>query len=107
MVRHPALEVHSKTDAPTSANFDAGRAHEQYTSLGFEAIPLKPLSKLPLVWGWQNREPLHQWYRAPQDSNIGLRAGNGKAFIDCDDKNHPGTFENVVRWLDGLGHKHE
>ena len=31
-------------------------------------------------------------------------AGNGKAFIDCDDKNVVGTFSNVVNWLVGLGY---
>ena len=35
---------------------------------------------------------------------MGLRAGNGKAFLDCDDKNVPGTFSNVVNWLVGLGY---
>ena len=84
---------------------DTQTAHAQYLDNGYIPIPLKPLSKLPLSKGWQNREPLRQWHNAPKDSNIGLRAGNGRAFIDCDDKNRPGTSANVVRWLDGLGYK--
>ena len=45
-----------------------------------------------------------QWYHADTDANIGLRAGNGKAFIDCDDKKKPGTTETVTRWLNRLGY---
>ena len=106
MIRNPPSEVQALTDvSPTSVHFDAGQAHEQYTALGYDAIPLKPLSKLPISKSWQNREPFRQWHNAPKDSNIGLRAGHGKAFIDCDDKNQPGTFSNVINWLEGLGYK--
>jgi bifunctional DNA primase/polymerase-like protein len=106
MAKSPAFEAHPRTDA-TSAPvcFDAGQAHEQYTTLGYDAIPLKPLSKHPLSNGWQSREPFQQWHNAPKNSNIGLRAGHGKAFIDCDDKNQPGTFSNVINWLEGLGYR--
>lgn len=78
--------------------------HAQYLDLGYSPIPLKPSSKLPLVNGWQVKPTVRQWYKAPNNANIGLRAGNERAFIDCDDKNHPGTFEAVTRWLDGLGY---
>ncbi len=71
---------------------------------GYDCIPLLPNSKLPLCKGWKQRPTVLQWYQAADDSNLGLRAGNGKAFLDCDDKNKPGTFENVVNWLAGLGY---
>lgn len=76
----------------------------QFVELGYDCIPLKPLSKVPLVKGWPVVTPMQQWNHAPNDSNIGLRAGGGKAFIDCDDKNQPGTFANITNWLDGLGY---
>ncbi|MBN1451135.1 MAG: bifunctional DNA primase/polymerase [Anaerolineales bacterium] len=79
-------------------------AHTQYLDLGYSPIPLKPASKLPLVKGWQVKPTVRQWYGAPKDANIGLRAGDGRAFLDCDDKNQPGTFDNVVSWLAGLGY---
>jgi hypothetical protein len=78
-----------------------------FIEAGFDVIPLRPASKLPLRKAWEQRPTVTQWYNAPIDSNLGLRAGNGIAFIDCDDKNTPGTFENVTRWLAGLGHKAE
>ena len=104
MSTRPASRVPKRTDA-TSAIFDARQAHEQYIQLQFDVIPLIPLSKDPLHKGWQSREPFHQWLHAPRDSNIGLRAGHGKAFIDCDDKKQLGTFSNVMNWLQGLGHE--
>ena len=76
----------------------------KFIEAGYECIPLIPASKLPLRKAWEKRLPFSQWYNAPDDSNLGLRAGNGKAFIDCDDKNVPGTFSNVVNWLVGLGY---
>src|SRR5215216_91227 len=71
----------------------------------YEPIPLRPLSKLPAAKNWQNKPTITQWHNAPSGANIGLRAGNGKAFIDCDDKNQPGTTETITRWLDGLGYQ--
>lgn len=78
--------------------------HVQYLDLGYSPIPLKPSSKLPLVNGWQVKPTVRQWYHAPEDVNIGLRAGEGRGFLDCDDKNQPGTFQNVTNWLEGLGY---
>lgn len=78
--------------------------HAQYLDFGYSPIPLKPASKLPLLKGWERTPTVRQWHNAPNDANIGLRAGNERAFIDCDDKNHPGTFEAVTRFLDGLGY---
>jgi hypothetical protein len=80
-----------------------------FIEAGYDVIPLCPASKKPLRKGWSRRPTVEQWYNAPPDSNLGLRAGNGKAFIDCDDGHAggEGTFEKVTRWLAGLGHKTE
>lgn len=74
-----------------------------YQEQGYDCIPLRPLSKVPLKPGWQRSSPFRQWNNAPDNVNIGLRAGFGKAFIDCDTKNDPQTTDNVIRWLGGLG----
>jgi hypothetical protein len=80
---------------------------EKFINAGYECIPLKPLSKNPLRKAWESKPTFTQWRNAPNDSNLGLRAGNGKAFIDCDDKNEHGTTENIINWLESLGHKRE
>lgn len=85
---------------------DTKQVRAKYIEEGFDCIPLKPNSKLPLAKGWQDRPPFRQWQRAPEDANFGLRAGHGKAFIDCDTghkDSDPATTGNVTRWLDGLG----
>ena len=61
--------------------------HAQYLDLGFQPIPLKPASKLPLVNGWQVKPTVRQWHYAPQYVNICLRAVEWRAFLYCDDKN--------------------
>lgn len=76
---------------------------KKYTEQGYDCIPLKPMSKLPLLRGWQKRSPFQQWGQAGEGVNFGLRAGHGKAFIDCDTKNDPATTGNIRRWLAGLG----
>ena len=78
--------------------------HTQYLDLDYQPIPLKPDGNTPLAKGWQHLPTVKQWHNAPRNANIGLRAGNGRAFLDCDDKNQAGTFENVTRWLEGLGY---
>lgn len=77
-----------------------------FIQAGYDVIPLRPASKLPLCKGWDKRPTVTQWHNAPTDANLGLRAGNGIAFIDCDDGHEggQGTFENVTRWLAGLGY---
>lgn len=84
---------------------DTQTARVQYLENKYDPIPLKPQSKIPASKGWQTRPTITQWHYAKENANIGLRAGHGKAFIDCDDKNQPGTSETITRWLNGLGHQ--
>lgn len=79
-------------------------ARAEYIQNGYEAIPLKPQSKLPAARAWETKPTIAQWHNAPADSNIGLRAGHGKAFLDLDDKNKPGTSAAVARWMEGRGY---
>jgi DNA-binding Lrp family transcriptional regulator len=77
-----------------------------YTELGFDAIPLIPGDKKPLLPGWQSRAIYRLWREVPANVNIGLRGGGlvQAAFIDCDEKNQPGTFEIIQRRMAGLGY---
>lgn len=76
----------------------------KFIEAGYTPIPLKPnTNDDPQSQGWQRRPPFLQWREAQEDANIALRAGNGIAFIDCDNKNDPETFANVENYLDGLG----
>jgi hypothetical protein len=79
-------------------------AREQFINNGYDPIPLKPESKEPIAVNWQGQLTFTQWYKAPSNANIGLRAGSGRAFIDCDNDKNPETFTNVTQWLDGLGY---
>lgn len=85
---------------------DTRAAHEEFEGLGFDTIPLKPGLKDPARRAWQTTDTFRQWRDIPQDSNIGLRGGGeaSAAFLDCDEKNHPGTYENALRWLASLGY---
>lgn len=84
---------------------NANEVRAQYIEQGYDCIPLRPNSKAALSKNWNKRTPSYQWRNAPDNSNFGLRAGNGRAFIDCDNKNNSETFTNVSNWLAGLGHK--
>lgn len=90
----------------STSNETINSALRLYLSLGLDAIPLKPDDKKPLTNGWQNRPLNRLWKWVPARVNIGLRAGGPAqvAFIDCDDKNKPGTFSMVQRWLASLGY---
>lgn len=75
-----------------------------YKELGYQCIPIRPNNKKP--WGkeWQNRTVESLWKAAPAESIFGLRGGGGRAYIDCDNKKDPETFDMIVNWLDGLGY---
>jgi len=82
-------------------------AIEQYTHLGFDTLPLQPGSKKARLKGWPRIPPTQMWQGAPQDANIGVRAGGPAqvAIIDCDEKNGPGTLHRFQNWLDSLGYQ--
>lgn len=84
---------------------DTLQARDYYTELGIDTIPLRPDKKLPLSKAWQTKQPRRMWNTAPNNANVGLRGGGdiGAAFLDCDDKNKAGTFDNVTAFLRGLG----
>ena len=84
---------------------DTNTAHRQFLDADYSPIPLIPLRKRALAKAWQTKPTLTQWRNVPGNVNIGLRAGNGHAFIDCDDKNKQGTSDNVFNWLAGLGYE--
>lgn len=73
----------------------------EYAALGFDPIPLLAGEKLPACAGWPKLPAPLQWAEVGDRANVGLRAGNGIAFVDCDS---PQTFDNVSRWLASLGY---
>jgi len=81
------------------------QARSFYANLGIDTIPLQPDDKRPTLKGWQKKQPRRMWKKASQNANIGLRGGGSinAAFLDCDDKNKAGTFDNVTNFLRGLG----
>jgi len=82
-------------------NYEKSRLLALYKDAGLTAIPLTPGSKQCRVKGWQKRQQLELWARAPEDANVGLRCGDGElSIIDADD--FP-TAEIVWRKLEGLG----
>lgn len=90
----------------TSNNVQDQRA--QFLQAGYEPIPLKPNSKDPAAPAWERQLTFAQWTYAAPDANLGLRAGGGHLFIDCDTghkNSDPETTARVMRWLDGLGYK--
>lgn len=84
---------------------DNKEARREYEQLGFDTIPLRAGTKIPINRDWPNSSPYRMWKIAPDDANIGIRTGDGLAVLDCDDKNSPGTYENVASWLIGLGYE--
>jgi Bifunctional DNA primase/polymerase, N-terminal len=82
-------------------------AFTMYSELGFDAIPLVPGDKKPLLPGWHSRAIYQLWRGLPANVNIGLRGGGliQAAYIDCDEKNHPGTYMTIQRWMAGLGYR--
>jgi hypothetical protein len=85
---------------------DIRAARDEFEGLGFDTLPLRPGSKDAFSRRWQSSDTSRLWRRAPQDANIGLRAGGDAsiAFLDCDEDKRPGTFNTAVSWLAGLGY---
>lgn len=80
-------------------------ARQYYADLEMEPLPLHAGTKQAAVSGWQKRSSDSLWMNIKDEYNIGIRCGGSLnlAVIDCDDKNQPGTYENVSRYLQGLG----
>lgn len=81
-------------------------AKQYYADLNFDTIPLLLGSKQAEVANWQNQSSFSLWQGVNADCNLAIRCG-GKAklaVIDCDEKEKPGTFDNVQRYLEGLGY---
>jgi predicted transcriptional regulator len=86
----------------TTFNFSSIRdAVGYYLDCGLEPIPLKPLSKKPVFSNWHREKINQQWDALTGQANIGLRCGGSSLFavIDCDNKNTPDTFKNVIAYF--------
>jgi hypothetical protein len=72
-----------------------------YDGLGFDAIPLEPGTKVCKKSGWQSKPVERLWRGVNSGVNVGLRAGGTAklAFIDCDNKTNPETFNNVTAFM--------
>jgi hypothetical protein len=81
-------------------------ARKQYQELRFDTLPLLPGSKIAYARGFPNRSVNSLWKNAPENANIGIRGGGSAhvAFFDADEYKRPGTFENIIRLLAGLGY---
>jgi len=76
---------------------------ELYESVGLETIPLLTNQKETDLERWQIRAPDDLWQEVAGSGrydNIGVRAGNGVAIIDCDDVT---TATAVLKYFEGLG----
>jgi len=84
---------------------DVESARQYYSQLGFDTLPLLPGEKRTDVKAWQSRPSYELWKFSINKSNIGIRCGGTSriAVIDCDDKEKPGTANNVVKFLSDLG----
>jgi predicted transcriptional regulator len=76
----------------------------EYAGLGFAPIPLRARTNKPACLDWPTLSIPLQWADAGDGGNIGLRAGDGIAFLDCDDDKRPGTSAATRRYLAGLGY---
>lgn len=85
---------------------DIRQARQEYEDLGIDTIPLRPGTKIAMRRNWQTLDPTTLWQGVQDNANIGLRGGGfaSIAFVDCDEKNQPGTYDKAVSWLAGLGY---
>ena len=81
---------------------DINIAQRYCAGLGFDTLPLKPHSKIPIYRNWQERAPSTMWKLVPDNVNVGIRCGGPRKLIvvDCDEKNTPRTYDNVVNILE-------
>ena len=88
-----------------SSTIDIQSVRRMFLEHGYDPIPLRPQSKLPISKRWQTRPTVRQWENVGENVNIGLRANFDKSFLDADDKNIPGTSGNIIRYMAGLGYQ--
>ena len=81
-------------------------AVREYLDYGMDPIPLTPGTKDAFLHNWQSKDPFRLWSLAPENANVGIRAGGDSqsAFLDCDEIKHPGTYVTIQSWLSGLGY---
>jgi hypothetical protein len=79
--------------------------YQDWIDLGYCPIPLLPGEKVCKVPDWQTKNPDDLWIAVNSNVTIGLRCGgsNKLVVIDCDEKNQPGTVDNVLRILHAIG----
>lgn len=80
-------------------------ALKMYTQLGLDAVPILEGQKRPTLKGWPSKPAITLWERVSGNVQIALRGGGiaQAAFLDCDEKDIPGTFANAQDWLADLG----
>jgi len=82
----------------------------RYNRLGFPAIPLEGKAPPSCVTSWQHVPPGDQWRLAAEAAggqwrgNIGLLAGNGYGFIDCDGPETTARVNALLAELAGPTH---
>lgn len=77
---------------------------EYYLCTGYDPLPIRAGTKIPIAKGWSYRSPTEQWSSIQNETNIGLRCGGRKSLcvIDADDKKKPTS--NLIRsYLASLG----
>lgn len=90
----------------TSTTQDVFEIKDRYIKWGYRPIPLKQGEKRPIEKiRWARDDPQFMWGVAKGGENIGLRCGGSSWFavLDCDDKNHPDTYDNVCDYLRFIG----
>lgn len=80
-------------------------ARDYYAEHHLDTLPIMADGKRCPVNNWPNVSSDEAWLIAPEAPNIAIRCGGERHFavIDCDDKNQPGTYDNVINNLAGLG----
>lgn len=80
-------------------------ARDYYAEHHLDTLPIMADGKRCPVNNWPNVSSDEAWLIAPEAPNIAIRCGGERrlAVIDCDDKNQPGTYNNVMNFLAGLG----
>jgi hypothetical protein len=92
----PVYEVTRQPDALRQTAAD-------YAGLGYSPIPLFADTNKP-IGAWSTLPIPSLWLGVDAGAHIGLRAGDGIAFLDLDAKKDPGSVDAGKRYLAGLGY---